>query len=260
MTGKTEQYITPLFKILKNTHNMASKKSTTPEVPSSTGQLDQEDVKRPEEKVIINLPLPDLTDDPLASELQNVPIEQMTFEVSATESESRTDSIPPAEAVKIVKAFAEKYKTTTQTALAGITKLVQDGGTNASKKQLKRTVNRVEFDIADLRSAITFHHKSGTVRKLAKSLRSSIAYIAAINNWPGPLVRDLLRAEPQLDISLQEEIYCCEIHSDNYNPDVPARIREALQRREQKLRDQNRSSTETIKQKGKPKKKGGKKK
>ena len=64
-----------------------------------------------------------------------------------------------------------------------------------------------------------------------------IARIALINNWEGPLFKDLARQNPSLTISSPDAVYCSEIHTDNYGPLVPALIREALQRREQKIKD-----------------------
>lgn len=191
--------------------------------------------------------------DPFASQIQQSQHTDLIFATDSRETEIKPDTIPPAETTKIVKTLAEKYRTTETCVLAGIAKLVQDGGTNASKKQLKRTVNNIEFDINDIRSTILLHYKSGTVRKLAKTLRYSISTISSHNKWPGPLVKDLLRLEPQLSISPEDAIYCCEIHSDNYNEKVPPTIREALQRREQKIREQNKNQPKTSK--GKKKKK-----
>jgi hypothetical protein len=192
--------------------------------------------------------------DPFLSYINNLDVKNLVYATKDEDDTSRTDTIPSAETQKIVKSFAEKYQTSLEGALAGITKLVQDGGTNSSKKQLKRTVNGIEFDINELRTTINFHYKSGTVRKLAKTLRATIARISSINNWPGPLVRDLQRLEPQLIISPQDYIFCCEIHADNYAPEMPAIIREALQRREQKIRDQNLTQNKSNK-KGKKGKK-----
>lgn len=96
------------------------------------------------------------------------------------------------------------------------------------------------FDLQDLRQAISLICKTGTVRKLAKSLRADIAYISLINGYSGPLFKDLKRAEPNLVINSADAIFYCEIHSDNYNGNVPAHVREALQRREVRIREKSR--------------------
>jgi hypothetical protein len=212
--------------------------------------------RRPTQAALVRQPSIPPTDDPFLDLLAETNTDEIIVETKEEETETRTDTIPIAETTKIVNSIAEKYQTTTILALTGITKLVQDGGTNATKKQLKRTVNNIEFDINDLRSTIQFHYKPGTVRKLAKTIRDTIAHIAKLNNWTGPLVRDLQRLEPQLIISPEDSIYCCEIHSDNYSPQVPAIIREALQRREKTIRDQNRA--QPSKTKNKKSKKGKK--
>lgn len=167
------------------------------------------------------------------------------------EHEHPKDQIHPQIADQIIQSYAKKNNTDPKTCIIGITRLVQDGGTNSQKTNMKRMVNGITFDLAELRSTIQFHDKSGTVRKLAKTLRKSIAIIAEINSWPGPLWKDLKRLEPQLDIQGYLSIYCNEIHSDNYDPYVPPKIREALQRREQRLRDQNRLAISSQKKKGK---------
>jgi len=168
---------------------------------------------------------------------------------SATE-ETPPDKLSSEIASKIISDFARKCNCNVRTATIGIARLVQEGGANASKTNLKRIVNDITFDITDLRQTIQYHTKSGTVRKLAKTMRDIIAAIATVNGWPGPLYKDLMRNEPQLNIDASESVWCNEIHSDNYEPQVPARIREALQRRELRIRE-NTSSRQSIVRKGK---------
>lgn len=163
------------------------------------------------------------------------------------------DQLPPNVAQKIVQAYAIQNDVTEKTALMAITRLVQEGGTNSSKPNLKKSINGHIFDLNDLRKQIQVHSKTGTVRKLAKTLRNIIAHIALINNYPGPLFKDLIRTEPELKITQRESIFCNEIHSDNYNVNVPPKIREALQRRETLLREQRLQIPPT-----KPRRKGGK--
>lgn len=159
----------------------------------------------------------------------------------------------------IVEDFAKKNKSTTTLALIGITKLVQDGGTNTGKPKLSRTVDEYVFDLGDLRYFIHVHDKNGTVRKLVKTLRSPIAVIALENKRPGPLLKKLQRLNPTLVISSPDSIYCCEIQTDNYDQSMSARIREALQQREQKLRDdRNRTNNPKPPSKAKNKKKKNK--
>lgn len=178
--------------------------------------------------------------DELSSDMQTNQ-EKYRAEVDPEEEISTGDTLSKETANKILIDYGRKNNCTTTDAIIGITKLIQDGGANASKTNLKRKINGILFDINDLRDTIKFHDKSGTVRKFAKTLRDSISYIALINNWTGPLLKDLMRSEPQLEITNEESIWCNEIHSDNYAPSVPPRIREALQRREHRIREQNKS-------------------
>jgi hypothetical protein len=195
-------------------------------------------------------------EDPFINELMEAPAEELIFETDQLEETNKSDTISPSDTQKIVTFLAQRYNTTKHTTLADIAKLIQDGGTNATKKQLVRTINGIVFDMNDLRSVIQFHVKTSTVRKLAKSLRSSITKLSLDNNWAGPLVRDLQRLEPQLQIGPGYSVYCYKIHTDNYAPEVPVKIREALQRREQKILDQNRQQAPNKKTKGKKGKKG----
>lgn len=187
--------------------------------------------------------------DELTADIQN---NQESYRAIIDPDEENTpgDVLSKETANKILTDFGRKNNCTSKEAIVAITKLVQDGGTNASKTNLKRKINGITFDINDLRDTIKFHEKNGTVRKLAKTLRDNIGYISLVNGWPGPLLKDLMRNEPQLEIHPDEAIWCNEIHSDNYSPAVPPRIREALQRREQKIREQNKSVDKQKKKKG----------
>jgi hypothetical protein len=174
------------------------------------------------------------------------------LEVLDNEDPVPNDTIPFDITQKIILAYADKYGISSNIAIHGIARLVQDGGTNASKKQLKRNISGVTFDINDLRATITYHHRNGTVRKLAKTIRNEIAAIALHNEWHGPLVKDIQRTSPSLSLTALDKVFCNEIHSDNYHPNVPAKVREALQRREDKIKSQKRTE-------GKKKSKGKKK-
>lgn len=171
------------------------------------------------------------------------------------EDDTPLDRFSEKVAESIVLDFAKRTRCRFSQAMAGIAKLIQDGGANASKQNLKRTVGDIVFDIVDLRAVITVNSSNGTVRKLAKSLRNSIAALAERNDWKGPLYKDLQRSNPTLEITPTEAVYCNEIHSDNYDPLVPARIREALQRREFEIRKKNSEAPKKKKIGNKKKKK-----
>ena len=154
------------------------------------------------------------------------------------EESQATDVLDDETARKIVKSYAEKHHLTIRDALAIIAKLVQQGGANASKPNLVVTWQSERFEINELRSIVKYHDKKGTVRKLAKSIRHIINKISVINSWPGPLYKDISRSNPELKISSVDAVYCNEINADNYDSDVPPLIREALQRREQRVREE----------------------
>ena len=167
------------------------------------------------------------------------------------------DTIPLETAKVIIQAYAVLNKTSVKDALVGLTYLVQEGGTNSSKKNLIRTVNGVAFDVNQLRTVIRNNSTTGTVRQLAKTLRNEIAKIASINNWPGTLYKEINRISPEL-ISSADCVYCCEIFSDCYDSYMPAKIRELLQQRERDIMD-TQKKTRDIKRKP-PKGKGKNKK
>lgn len=137
----------------------------------------------------------------------------------------------------IICSYASKNNADSTTAMIAITKFVQDGGTNISRPNMTRKINGVTYELSDLRQIIRLHDKFGTVRKLAKTIRKIIAAIAKVNLWKGPLYKDLQRLNPALIISEEDAVYCSEFNSDNYDQEMPPKIREALQQREQKIRE-----------------------
>ena len=84
------------------------------------------------------------------------------------------DVMNPEDCSLIIKRYAEKNKCAPKLAAIAITLLVQNGGTNTSKKSLKRIVEDKEFTLEDLRTIIKEVDKTGTVRKFAKGIRSII--------------------------------------------------------------------------------------
>lgn len=173
--------------------------------------------------------------------VKEIKSESLNMQVEVEDDRKSKDDLEEKVVKDIITNFANKYNTDSRTALIAITKFIQDGGTNSSRPNMTRKINKIDFELSDLRQVIRLYDKYGTVRKLAKSLRQVIATIAIINKWPGPLYKDIQRINPSLIISETDAVYCSEFNSDNYDPEMPARIREALQQREQKIReDRNR--------------------
>jgi hypothetical protein len=159
------------------------------------------------------------------------------LKVDFEEDKKNKDELDDKTLKEIIYNMANKYNTDHKTALIAITKFVQDGGTNTSRPNMTRRINNIDFELSDLRQIIRVYDKFGTVRKLAKSLRKVIATIAKVNNWSGPIYKDLQRINPTMIISDNDAVYCSEFNVDNYDTEMPARIREALQQREQKIRE-----------------------
>lgn len=185
-----------------------------------------------------NLDINDISLEQLAKEIEK---NANNIQVNVEEDKKSKDELDENTTKIIINGYAMKYNTSTENALIAITKFVQDGGSNSSRPNMTRKINNIEFELSDLRQVIRLHDKFGTVRKLAKTLRKIIATIAIINNWPGPLYKDIQRINPTLIITERDSIYCAEFNADNYDAEMPAKIREALQQREQKIReDRNR--------------------
>jgi hypothetical protein len=83
-------------------------------------------------------------------EINNHP-EKYTVHTPLEESAPK-DRISESTSFKIVDEFAKANLCGFHLALVGISRLVQEGGTNTSKYTLKRTVEGVNFDIAVLRT------------------------------------------------------------------------------------------------------------
>lgn len=160
------------------------------------------------------------------------------------------DSMDPNDALEIIRKYGKlhfpEYKEENfNLVAAGITKLVQDGGTNQTKRSLTVNVGNANFDLGNLREVLKSIDRNLTVRKFAKGARDLIIKIALTNKWPGPLTKDLTRINPNLSITQEIAPWCNEIHSDNYK--CPNEIRDALIRREEQFR------ILTTQREGKPK-------
>jgi hypothetical protein len=151
-----------------------------------------------------------------------------------SEESIQTDYLESEECMSIIKKYTTLYDVPFDIALAGITKLVQNGGTNQSKQNLIVKVNNTEFDLNKFRSLLQSHNKTLTVRKFAKGARKLIVSIAINNQWPGPLTKELARINANLIITPELAPWCNEIHSDNN--ECPNEIRDALIRREEQLK------------------------
>lgn len=184
-------------------------------------------------------------------------ISKVTFAVEETKI---PDYMEPEDSLKVINKYSTLHSVPFELAAAGITKLVQDGGTNQSKKNLTVVVAGIPFELNKLRMILQSIDKNLTVRKFAKGARDLISKIAYINKWPGPLTKDLARINPNLIITPELAPWCNEIHSDNYN--CPNEIRDALIRREEqfKLLFKQKTDTNPKKTNVKPRSKRGKQK
>lgn len=197
-----------------------------------------------------NKSLQEISDEILLN-LEEVTVETIEDKKSMDEFDEKTTK-------DIICSFANNYNISELESIIVISKIVQDGGTNSSRPNMTRTINGKTYELTDLRQIIRLHDRFGTVRKLAKSMRNIISLISKVNNWPGPLYKDLLRMNPTLEMNKNDLIYCSEFNADNYDKEMPPRIREALQQREQKIRDDtNRFSFQKQKRKKIGKRKRG---
>lgn len=153
------------------------------------------------------------------------------FEVTETKT---LDSMEPEQCLEVIQKYSTMHNLPLELTIAGITKLIQDGGTNQSKKNLTVLISNKEFELNKLRDILKSIDKTYTVRKFAKGARDIIIKVALINEWPGPLTKELSRVNQNLTITPSLAPWCLEIHSDNYN--CPNEIRDALVRREEQLK------------------------
>lgn len=197
----------------------------------------------------------DLSLEEIQNQINSIP--EKNIVVSEIDNKSQ-DIFSEITAKNIISTFADKYEIDHRTALVVITKIIQDGGTNSSRPNLTVVINGKPYELAVLKQSIRLHDRFGTVRKLAKTIRSIVACIAKLNKWPGPLYKDVQRLFPNLSFTLEEAAYCSEFNSDNYDQDMPPRLRESLQQREQKIRER-RMNFANYKQKPKNNSKGKRK-
>lgn len=187
--------------------------------------------------------------------LLNTPTENFKYEAKENKI---YDFLTEEECVDVINKFATLNNLPIPLAIAGITKLIQDGGTNQSKKNLTVTIGETSFELNNFRSILQSKNKTYTVRKFAKGARDLIIKVSIINQWPGPLVKDLMRIQPNLTISQETAPWCNEIHSDNLN--CPHEIRDALIRREEQYKLAFKVQKKPVKQQKKqPRRKRGKK-
>ena len=192
--------------------------------------------------------------DTYIDSIQNEP-NKGVYEVSDTRV---PDYIPPDKCWEIIKKYAEQQQFDIDTTIAGLTALIQKGGTNQSKKNLTILIGKNSFDLNKFRQFLTNKDSKYTVRKFAKGIRHIIILIAQKNTWEGPLAKELLRVNPNLNITPDLAPWCNEIHSDNY--DCPNEIRDALIRREEQYKIIARNKTQQTQQTNKkPRKTRGKK-
>lgn len=169
------------------------------------------------------------------------------------------DYIPKEKCWELAKKYAEFLQLDLDTTFAGITALIQKGGTNQSKKNLTILIGNIPFELNKFRQFLTNSDSKYTVRKFAKGSRDLTIQISLKNQWEGPLTQEILRVNPNLNISPELAPWCNEIHSDNY--DCPNEIRDALIRREEQFKIIARNKNQNLQQSNpKPRKTRGNKK
>jgi len=182
------------------------------------------------------------------------------LQVQTDQEQKKIDTLSPETVNEIVRQYASKTETTPGLAVIGIAALSQAGGTNAGNPSLKRTINKITFDLQTLREVVKYvTSNKGTVRQLAKSMRDVIAKISMANDWPGPLANALVKEFPDMKFDSNDLVYAAEYHDDNRNPEFPEVVAKALAIRETRGREARRTMVKsTSKGKKKNKNKKGK--
>jgi len=180
------------------------------------------------------------------------------LKVQADQEQRKIDTLPPELVHKVIQQYAEKSETTPGMAVVGIAALCQAGGSNAGNPSLKRTINKITFDLQTLREVVKYvTSNKGTVRQLAKSMRDVIAKISMANDWPGPLANALVKEFPDIKFDSNDLVYAAEYHDDNRNPEFPEQVAKALAIREARGREARRTMVKSA-PKGKKKNKNKK--
>ncbi len=180
------------------------------------------------------------------------------LKVQADQEQRKIDTLPPEMVDKVIQQYAEKSETTPGMAVIGIAAICQAGGSNAGNPSLKRTINKITFDLQTLREVVKYvTSNKGTVRQLAKSMRDVIAKISMANDWPGPLANALVKEFPDTKFDSNDLVYAAEYHDDNRNPEFPEQVAKALAIREARGREARRTMVKST-PKGKKKNKNKK--
>lgn len=174
-------------------------------------------------------------------------LDNSQLRVQEDQSQKKIDILPSTTVDEVVRQYAQKSGTTPGLATVGIAALCQAGGTNAGNPSLKRTINKIAFDLQTLREVIKFvTDNKGTVRQLAKSMRDVIAKIAMANDWQGPLANALVKEFPDMEFNSNDLIYAAEYHDDNRNIEFPANVSKALALREARGREARRNAIKSA--------------
>jgi len=205
-----------------------------------------------------NNPRSQRQDSPMNQILQDIRDNSQDYRGISTEKRV-IDYIDETTCTEVVQRYHILHQTPPKDTWAGLTLLIQQGGTNQSKRNLTVNYKGNEYDLNKLRQILTSTDKTYTVRKFAKGARAIIIEIALLNNWPGPLTKSLVQSNPNLEITSELAPWCNEIHSDNY--DCPHQVRDALIRREEQLKALQKFNTnfpQKIPNNNRPKAKGRK--
>ena len=113
------------------------------------------------------------------------------------------------------------------------TTLLQEGGTNRSKKDLSITIEGKTYMLLTLKQSImAATNRTVTVRQLGRTLNDKVGKMAVAYNIPGPLVRELEKMTDE-PIPAEDRPYCNEIFSQN--PNAPEYKRDLLLQREEEM-------------------------
>jgi hypothetical protein len=236
--------------LANNLATRAAKKSTN---PRSSLSIDEESNKPNKQE----LDLPQNVQNALEGiediqQLQTViEKDELLKSINVEIEEKAQPKLTQEEANKILKTYAMKTGVSFPLASLAAAILIQLGGTNASNNNIKCKLAGKEFHIKELREAIAFTNKKATVRQLARTLSKTIISIAGLNNIPGVLAKTLENENPELEFTIQEQIYASEWNLEN--PDCPDRIRKLLAERAKQKKEQKQKPTTK-----KPQRKGGK--
>lgn len=139
----------------------------------------------------------------------------------------RTPKLTNAQVDDIVKTFATNHKLTINQAKTFIAMFFQSGGSAKScDGNMEITFCGKTIKLAALRATLKACKAKGAERKLARAMATEIYQISVIMKLPGNLSKRIIRENPTIKLSMEEQVWLSDFQSENL--DCPELIRKLI--------------------------------